>query len=184
MTTAKIFRDSLAALISEMKKDGRGERRIPLREGVRSESGVVGTIYSFAWSDPADLLFEGARVAFQRGVDKLDAIVALVTPERIVLQLPRDLGGRIDTATIVVDQTAFLDALRRRMEDIAMGRAIAFDVTHAEPSRHGKDLDVDCARRGTAGARRTGARPVQHQQGSRSGVARVMPTHFRWAFAA
>jgi hypothetical protein len=127
VTYAQTFNDGLVNLIAELKRDGRGERRIPLKSGKRKEVGALGTLYAFAWSDPADLIFEGARVAFQAGSDRQEATVVLVSPGHIILQLARDLGEVIDTATIVVDQTAFLEALRRRMEDIARGRAVACD---------------------------------------------------------
>jgi hypothetical protein len=127
VTYAQTFHDGLVNLIAELKRDGRSERRIPLKNGKRKEVGALGAVYAFAWSDPAELIFEGARVAFQAGRDRQEATVVLVSPEHIVLQLARDLGEIIDTATIVVDQTAFLEALRRRMEDIARGRP---DRTH------------------------------------------------------
>jgi hypothetical protein len=131
-TTAQHFRDLLSALISEMKKDGRSDRRIPLRDGARQESSGLGVIYAFVWTDPAELLFEGATVKFQTAALVMEATVTLITNDRIYLLLIRDLGEIIETATIVVDQTVFLDALRRRMDDISTGRAANFNPTFAE----------------------------------------------------
>ena len=130
-TAAEVFRDSLFALIAELKSDGRSERRIPLRNGVRKDTTKVGTIYAFAWSDPVDLIFEGAAVRFQTGSTAMDATVALFASDQIFLLLTRDLGAQIETATIVIDQTSFLEALRRRMDDISTGRAINFNATLA-----------------------------------------------------
>lgn len=132
MPTAKTYRDGLAALIAELNRDGRGKQRIPLRDGKRKEAKAIGSLYVFAWSKPVDLVFEGARVEFQTGNDKQEAIVAFISAGNIALQLTRDLGESIDTATIVVDQTGFLDALRRRMDDITTGCATAFDAARAE----------------------------------------------------
>jgi hypothetical protein len=131
-TTAQHFRDLLAALILEMKNDGRSEKRILLRDGLRRETSSLGVIYAFAWADPADLLFEGATVRFQTGKLVTEATVTLIAPDRISLLLLRDLGEIIETATIVVDQTGFLEALRRRMDDISTRRAINFNSTFAD----------------------------------------------------
>ena len=142
MNSAHIFRDGLASLIAELKRDGRAERRIPLRNGKRREKVSALILYAFAWSDPADLLFEGARVSFQSGRDTQEATVVLLSAEQIVLQLTRDLGDAIDTATIVVDQTTFLEALRRRMDDIAIGKAVAFNSAQVKAcwSMRGREL--------------------------------------------
>lgn len=129
---ANIFRDALGALIVEMKDDGRGERRIPLHGGIRRESSNLGSIYAFAWSDPADLIFEGAIVRFQSGRVAMDATIVLISADSIFILLARDFGERIDTATIVVDQTGFLEALRRRMDDISSGKAVHFNASIAE----------------------------------------------------
>jgi hypothetical protein len=36
-----------------------GEKRIPSRNGSRREASCLGVMHAFAWTDPADLLFEG-----------------------------------------------------------------------------------------------------------------------------
>jgi hypothetical protein len=172
-TTAHHFRDLLAALILEMKNDGRSDKRIPLRDGLRRETSSLGVIYAFAWADPADLLFEGATVRFQTGELVTDATVTLIAPDRISLLLLRDLGEIIETATIIVDQTGFLEALRRRMDDISTRRAINFNSTFAD-----KVFNNECF--GELTLRPEGAISLSEEQRRFIGLALSAPIIWLW----
>ncbi len=172
-TIAQNFRDFLSALIAEMKKDGRSEKRIPIQDGLRKESNALGTTYAFSWADPADLLFEGAGVRFQSGPIVMDATIALITADRLFVLLMRDLGNEIDTATIIIDQTSFLDALRRRMDDISTSRAVNFNITIANKviSEQGTDkLELNPE----------GATTLSEEQRRFVGLALSLPVVWLW----
>jgi hypothetical protein len=172
-STAQHFRDLLSALILDMKNDGRSEKRIPLRDGLRRETSSLGVIYAFAWADPADLIFEGATVRFQTGELLTEATVTLIAPDRIFLLLIRDFGEIIETATIVVDQTAFLEALRRRMDDISTRRAINFNSTFAD-----KVFTNECV--GELTLRPEGAVSLSEEQRRFIGLALSAPIVWLW----
>jgi len=92
-----------------------------------------------------------------------------------------DLGERIGTATIVIDQTSFLDGLRRRMDDIANGKAENFNSTLADALK-GTETLVDEIRKTSWPSLRTGqqallrgtgrSRRVRFHDGQMSGLDR------------
>jgi hypothetical protein len=116
-------------LIAEIKKSGLGQKRSEIENGVQIESRTTDAIYSFPFTDEADI-FEDAQVEFELSGQRMPASIVSISAGRLVLALKDDVGLEIKRAILLIDATALLEALKEKIEqikkgDLAINRAIS-----------------------------------------------------------
>lgn len=127
----KRYEAGLKALIVEMRKKGAGVRQVILENGesVKLDGREVG--YQFPFEGDANL-FEGASVVAIVGGNHTEGRIVAVLEKRIVISLESDFGPRISYCILRVDNTAMLEALRMRLENIGKGEVQEFNKRLAE----------------------------------------------------
>jgi superfamily I DNA and/or RNA helicase len=119
-----LYIESLQALIQEMKRAGAGSKRIAVENGQLVASIEWKPTYEFVVELEGDeALFEGATVTAIVDGLQLKGQIHSIFKGRIWLTLEEGLGPTIRVATLVVDNTAMLEALATRFEKIRSGEA-------------------------------------------------------------
>jgi DNA polymerase III delta prime subunit len=129
---------ALGALISDMHRQRQGARQITLEDGVQVplDRGHFG--YSFAFTEDADL-FEDARVELRIGARGIEGQILSISGDKIVIAVDEDLGETIAHCTLVIDNTALLEALKERLEKAGgEGRALNTKLADSVVSNSGK----------------------------------------------
>lgn len=122
---------ALAALISEMKKAKTASTRVLLEGGVLIPLGGNEVGYQFRYDGDADL-FEGASVTAVIGGTQSAGTLVGVIERQLILKLDADFGPRVSACTIIIDNTAMLEALRQRLDKVSRGEAPGFSLALAE----------------------------------------------------
>ena len=106
---------ALGALIADMRRQRHVSRQITLEDGERIslDQGHFG--YSFVFTEDAEL-FEDARVELRIGARKIDGQIVSISGGRIIIAVEEDLGETVARCTLVIDNTALLEALKERLE--------------------------------------------------------------------
>ena len=117
------FAAALNALIAEIKKKGSGQKQYKLDKGVRSESPGQEYIYSFVFTDEADL-FEEAQVELQVSDRRVQGSIVSISAGKLVIAVKEDLGASIPKAFLVIDATALLVALVEKLDQVKKGEII------------------------------------------------------------
>ncbi len=117
----QVYIVALAALVSEIKKTGAGQKRYELENGIRAEGKE--SIYEFPFADEADL-FEDAKVELEVFGRRIDGSIVSIGSGRLWLATSEELGRGLKRAVLLVDATALLEALKQRIEDTCKGEII------------------------------------------------------------
>lgn len=116
------FIAALRALVTDMKRRGAGMRTVSLDHGesVALDGHEYG--YRFYYEGDADL-FEGAKVTIVLGNQTSDGRIVSVFPQEIIVSFDENLGDTINTCVLRIDNTAMIDALAERLEEVRSGEA-------------------------------------------------------------
>jgi hypothetical protein len=136
---ARRFSAAVEALVEEMKAKGTGSRSFILSDGCATELGAEGFGYIFDFLEDADI-FEDARVEVVLGGRRCAGTVVGLLPGKIILNLDADLGPRIRTCVLKIDNTALLMALKDRLDDLD-SKKLNLNVTLADEVLAKEDLD-------------------------------------------
>ena len=120
------YEQGLKALIQEMRKAGTGTKQVALEKGVRIKIDGHNFGYEFIFDGEADL-FEGASVEAVIGSTRCEGQIAAVFGKKLILGLSDDLGEFIESCVLRVDNTAMLEALRKRLEKIGNNEESGFN---------------------------------------------------------
>lgn len=72
-------------------------------------------------------LFEGAAIVAEVAGRSCEGHIASVAENRITISLREDLGSEIEFCVLRIDNTAMIEALRKRLEEIAKGEVTNFN---------------------------------------------------------
>jgi ssDNA-binding Zn-finger/Zn-ribbon topoisomerase 1 len=114
----QVYAAALAALISEIKATGAGQKRYELENGVRTEGNEV--VYEFPFTDDAEL-FEDAKVEIEILGRRTDGSIVSISSGRLWLTTGEELGSVLKRAVLIVDATALLDVLKQKVEEAGKG---------------------------------------------------------------
>lgn len=115
-----IYVAALSELIREIKKTGSGQKRYELEKGHRTEGAGADSLYSFPFSDEAEL-FEEAQVELLIGGKRIQATIVSISAGRLLLGLKEDVGQTVSSAVLLIDTTALLVALKEKIEKVKAG---------------------------------------------------------------
>jgi len=127
----KRYELGLVALIKEMRSKRTAMTQFMLEEGnqILLDGNELG--YQFPYDGEADV-FEGAQViAILDGTETRGQIVA-VMERSIIISVKDDLGTKVEKCLLRVDNTAMIECLRERLEDIDNGKIDTFNIDLAE----------------------------------------------------
>jgi hypothetical protein len=111
-THARRYAHALEALVREMRKTGKGNRRYALENGTLV--GVEGDlpVYSFPFPDRADL-FEDTRVEIEAEGRRRSGQLVSVADGKLQIALDEHLGPVIRRCVLIIDNTALIEVLNR-----------------------------------------------------------------------
>lgn len=115
-----LYVEALAKLVEEIKRAGAGQKRFDLEKGMFLEVSGERNLYSFPFAEEGEL-FEDAQVELEVFGRRHDATIVTISEGRIVLAVDDHFGDEIKKATILVDQTGLLTALKERLESVSTG---------------------------------------------------------------
>ena len=120
MTRAARYAVALGALVAEMRRQRQGTRQIALENGERValDRGHIG--YAFSFAEDADL-FEDARVDIRIGARTIEGNIVSIAGGQIIIAVEEDLGEALIRCTLVIDNTALLEALKEKLEKSTEG---------------------------------------------------------------
>ena len=81
---------------------------------------IVGISVMFLFAEDADL-FEDARVDLRIGARTIEGNIASIADSRIVIAVEEDLGETLIRCTLVIDNSALLEALKEKLEKSSEG---------------------------------------------------------------
>jgi hypothetical protein len=116
---------SLGFLVSDMRRKNSGMRTLIVTDGRRINIDIGGYGYQFVF-DGDESLFEGAAVVAEIAGQTFEGQIASVAENRVTLSLRQDLGPEIDFCILRIDNTAMIEALRKRLEEISKGEVTNF----------------------------------------------------------
>src|SRR2546423_2952128 len=108
-----------------MRRKNSGMRTLTVTDGRRINIDVGGYGYQFVF-DGDESLFEGAAVVAEIAGQTFEGQIASVAENRVTLSLRQDLGPEIDFCILRIDNTAMIEALRKRLEEISKWEATNF----------------------------------------------------------
>ena len=115
-----LFVRALQELISEIKRTGAGQQRYELEKGHRGESTGSDILYHFPFADEAEL-FEEAQIEIQVGGRRVEGTIVSIGDGSMILALKQDIGEEVGFAVLLIDATALLDALKKKIEAVNKG---------------------------------------------------------------
>lgn len=115
-----VYIEALGELIMEIRRTGAGQRRYELEHGQRVDAASREKLYSFAFTDEADL-FEDAKIEIEILGQRVEGSVVSITAGKLVLTLTSDMGEVIKHAILLIDATALLEALKDKLEKVKAG---------------------------------------------------------------
>lgn len=121
---------SLAFLVADMRRKNSGMRTVAVTDGRRVTVDVGGYGYQFVF-DGDESLFEGAAIVAEVAGRSCEGQIASVAENRITISLREDLGAEIDFCILRIDNTAMIEALRKRLEEISRGEVTNFNSNMA-----------------------------------------------------
>ena len=136
---ARRFSAAVEALVEEMKAKGTGSRSFILNDGCTTDLGVDGFGYIFDFVEDAEI-FEDARVEVVVGGRRCAGSVVALLQGKIVLSLDSNLGPRIRTCVLKIDNTALLVALKDRLDEVD-ARKLNLNTTLADEVLAKEDRD-------------------------------------------
>jgi hypothetical protein len=111
---------ALGALITEIKGTGSGQKRYEIENGRQIEPGASETIYSFPFTDEADL-FEEAQIEVALPSQKVEGSIISIGAGHLILALKENVGPEIEKALLQIHATVLLEALKEKIEQIKQG---------------------------------------------------------------
>jgi hypothetical protein len=121
---------SLGFLVGGMRRKNSGMRTVTVTNGRRIAVDIGGYGYQFVF-DGDETLFEGAAIVADVGGHTCEGQIASVADNRITISLKEDLGMEIEFCVLRIDNTAMIEALRKRLEEISRGEVTNFNSTLA-----------------------------------------------------
>jgi AAA domain/Topoisomerase DNA binding C4 zinc finger/PLD-like domain len=117
---------SLEFLVADMRRKNNGMRMVTVTNGCRISVDTGGYGYQFVF-DGDESLFEGAAIVAEMAGRSWEGQIASVAENRITISLREDLGSEIEFCVLRIDNTAMIEALRKRLEEIGEGEATNFN---------------------------------------------------------
>jgi predicted nucleic acid-binding Zn-ribbon protein len=117
---------SLEFLVADMRRKNSGMRMVTVTNGRRIAVDAGGYGYQFVF-DGDESLFEGAAIVAEVAGRSCEGQIASVAENRITISLREDLGGEIEFCILRIDNTAMIEALRKRLEEISKGQVTNFN---------------------------------------------------------
>lgn len=113
-TRARRYVQALEALLAEIRKDGKGQRRYELKDGKLVEAQTEQPIYCFPLIDNAEL-FEEARVEIEADGRRRSGQIVSICDGKLMVALDDHLGLSIRRCVLLVDNTALIELLKDRL---------------------------------------------------------------------
>jgi predicted nucleic acid-binding Zn-ribbon protein len=120
------YMKSLQFLVADMRRKNSGMRNVTVTEGRRISVDIGGYGYQFVF-DGDESLFEGAAIVTEVAGRACEGQIASVGENRITISLREDLGDEIEFCVLRIDNTAMIEALRKRLEEISKGEVTNFN---------------------------------------------------------
>ena len=121
-TRVEKFVAALRALVKDMRRRGSGMRTVTLEHGEAVALDGRERGYRFPYDGDAEL-FEGAKVTIAIGNRTCDGRIVSVSSQWLVVSFDEDLGPRVGTCVLRIDNTAMIDALADRLDKLHSGEA-------------------------------------------------------------
>lgn len=115
-TRVEKFVAALRALVKDMRRRGSGMRTVTLEHGEAVALDGRERGYRFPYDGDAEL-FEGAKVTIAIGNRNCDGRIVSVSSQWLVVSFDEDLGPRIATCVLRIDNTAMIEALAEMRPD-------------------------------------------------------------------
>jgi ssDNA-binding Zn-finger/Zn-ribbon topoisomerase 1/predicted nucleic acid-binding Zn-ribbon protein len=126
---------SLASLVGDMRRKNSGMRTVTVTDGRRIAVDIGGYGYQFVF-DGDETLFEGAAIVADVAGQACEGQITSVGENRITISLREDFGAEIAFCILRIDNTAMIEALRKRFEEISRGEVTNFNLTMASAVIH------------------------------------------------
>jgi hypothetical protein len=117
---------SLEFLVADMRGKNSGMRMVTATNGCRISVDTGGYGYQFVF-DGDEYLLEGAAIVADVAGRSCEGQIASVAENRITISLREDLGSEIEFCVLRIDNTAMIEALRKRLEEISKGEVTNFN---------------------------------------------------------
>lgn len=143
-TTVTIYKRVLEELIKEIKSDNSTGQKVIVRNGTQIVTPGQEHSYIFEFDGEADI-FEGAGVTTYVDNTRTDGKVVSVEINRLAVAFTKGFGNFIEHCTLLIDNTAFLEALKDRYKDVEESGCKDFNVQMAEDvlKNLGEDMPID-----------------------------------------
>ena len=124
----------LSALVRELRRKGAGQTSLLVREGQRVPLDADRTAYQFRFEGEADNVFEGASVILRIGSRTTPGrlVGVVLTAGQLVVEVETDLGPSIDVAELLIDNTAMLEQLAERLNNVGSPDTAPFNEPLAD----------------------------------------------------
>ena len=147
------FIAALGELIREMKTSRAGQKRYELKKGRRTEIAGDDILYRFPFTDKIE---REDQVEIQVDQRRVEGTIASIGASHLILALKEDIGDEVSSAVLLIYTTAFLEALKEKIEavnkgEITLNRTLADAVvqpgplpnrpTHPIQANDGSELD-------------------------------------------
>ena len=153
------FITALGEIIREMKTVGTGQKRYRLKKGRRGEAAGSDILYHFPFTDEVELFGE-AQIEIRVDQRRVEGTIVSIGAGHLVLALKKDIGNEVRSAELLIYATAFLEALKEKIEavdkgEITLNRSLADAVVQpgalpkrpARPIRANDDSELDNSQR-------------------------------------
>lgn len=143
-TTVTIYKRVLEELIKEIKSDNSTGQKVIVRNGTQIVTPGQEYSYIFEFDGEADI-FEGAGVTTYVENTRTDGKVVSVEKNRLAVAFTKGFGKFIEHCTLLIDNTAFLEALKDRYKALEESSCKDFNVQMAEDvlKNLGEDKPID-----------------------------------------
>lgn len=143
-TTVTIYKRVLEELIKEIKSDNSSGQKVIVRNGTQIITPGKEHSYIFEFDGEADI-FEGAGVTTYVDNTRTDGKVVSVEINRLAVAFTKGFGKFIEHCTLLIDNTAFLEALKDRYKDLEESGCKDFNVQMAEDvlKNFGEEKPID-----------------------------------------
>ncbi len=129
------FIAALGELIREMKTSRAGQKRYELKKGRRTEIAGDDILYRFPFTDKIE---REDQVEIQVDQRRVEGTIASIGAGYLMLALKEDIGDEVSSAVLLIYTTAFLEALKEKIEavntgEITLNRTLADAVVQPGP---------------------------------------------------
>ena len=113
-----------------MRRKNSGMRTVTATNGrkITVDTGDHGYQFNF---EGDEALFEGASTIAEIAGQTYEGVIASVAENRITISLKEDLGNEIEHCVLRIDNTAMIEGLRKRLEEISKGEVTSFNSSMA-----------------------------------------------------